>query len=122
MKQYKIVHPRRGSLLLELCIFTVVLILLLFPLLPSGGTTVRTTNDNLIKDQALVLDNALYVWYTSHGGQYPNTLTVLHDMSFISAEIDLSSFSYSLQNNQTQYRLTANLNNGTTYKSLGSNY
>jgi hypothetical protein len=122
MKQYKILHKRRGSLLLDLCIFSVILIILLFPLLPSGGTTVRTATDNLIKDQALAVDNALHVWYSSHGGKFPSTLTVLQDMNFISTEINLSVFSYSLQSSQTEYRLTTTLNNGTTYKSLGSHY
>jgi hypothetical protein len=122
MIKNKLFRKRKGSLLWELCIYGVLLTILIATLNPASGTTVRTAADDVLKDQTLIIDNALSLWQASHDSKYPSTLTVLQDMAIISAAINLSQFSYSLQNNQTEYQLTIHLRNGSTYKSSGSKF
>lgn len=119
LKNIKLIR-RQGSIMLIVAIIIASSFLLIS--ISSKGTIVQSVSDNILKDQALVIDNALNYWFSSHGGKYPNNLSVLQDMNFISSSIQLNLFTYALQNNQTEYKLTIPLKNGSTYTSLGSKF
>lgn len=112
---------RKGSLLLGLSL-VVILIVILSTAAPTTGTIIKSVTDENFKNQAYLIDDALSVWCSSHGGRYPDSLMVLSDMGFLSQQIDFNNFTYTLQSDQTLYRLTINLNNGSTYKSVGSKF
>lgn len=72
-----------------------------------------------LKDQSVVIDRALAMWYKSHGKKYPDNLSVLQTLTMIPDSIELSNFTYSINADKT-YNLVANLPTGSTYKSPGS--
>lgn len=110
---------RRGSLLLGLAVVSILMIIL-SAVAPNTGTIITSVNDNNLKDQCYLLDNALSSWFTSHGGQYPDSLLILQNMGFVSKQMSLDNFTYSLSADQTLYRVTITLKNGSTYTSVGS--
>lgn len=122
MNLSRLYHKRKGSVFFELLISVIVLGILLAAIVPISGTKIRSINDEITKDQTLVIDHALEIWHSSHSLKYPTTLTVLKDMDMISQAIDLNQFTYAIRNSDSEYRLTTTLKNGSTYKSVGSKY
>jgi hypothetical protein len=100
-----------------------VLILTLVTVFTSVSPSIfRTTSDDLLKDQTMLIDEGLSLWYAHHSGQYPENIAILQSLDFISRDIDITKFIYALNSNNTQYKLTVKLKTGETYKSLGSRF
>lgn len=113
-------QKRNGSLLVNLAIYGIFAMILLCGVASIGSAT-RGVQDDVLKNQASVVDRALYIWYASHSGKFPAQLSTLQTMGYISDQVPLSSFTYTLRNSQTQYSLTVNLSSG-AYKTPGSSY
>lgn len=114
MRRYK------GSTIVEFAIYVLIIILIsAVPLIGSKVNIGRNQDVEQLKYQAIVIDKALAMWYSSHSQKYPDSLPVLQTLTFIPNSILLSNFSYSVNSDGT-YTLTANLPTGSSYKSPGS--
>lgn len=111
---------RKGNLALGLSLVAILMVIL-SAVPPNTGTAITSTSDNVIKDQCYLIDNALSSWFTSHGGRYPSSLSILQNMGLISKQIEIDKFNYTLSADHTLYRITITLKNGSTYTSAGSN-
>jgi type II secretory pathway pseudopilin PulG len=113
---------RRGFFMVELVIGLVVSCVLLGGVMMASGTSKQSSEARELKNQCVLLDQALAGWQESHSGVYPDQLSTLVDLGMVSSQIDFTKFSYTTQNNGTEYRLEATLPVGGTYKSPNSKY
>lgn len=113
------IKQRKGILSIEFAVYLVIIVLCLI-VIASPGTTRNTLADNVLRDQTLLIDQVLSVWYQSHSGTYPTSLDVLQTMAMIPPSIAVTTFSYSINADSTQYSLMVTLANGTVYKSPAS--
>lgn len=114
---------RKGLAVMELAIYAIFLSMFLVGISALGSTN-NTIQNNDIKDRTLMVDSALAIWFQSHGGVYPSSgnIQFLKDVNLLPSNMDLSAFSYSTQNLNTQYRLTVTFPDGNIYTSLSSKY
>lgn len=112
---------RKGNVILEMTVVMLVFMVMIATTITPVSSPVPTANDNLVKDQRMMIDTALQLWYSSHGATYPDNLQILQDMNFISNNIDLTKFDYAVNTDNTGYHLTANLSTGTS-KSVESTF
>lgn len=112
---------RQGSIILEVAFIIVLAGILIGTIIPSAEAPIKSASNLSMENQSYIIDNALYSWYSSHKGEYPDNLSILQEMRFISSEIDLNNFDYALYADKSLYRLTY-LKNGKVYKSVGSTY
>lgn len=114
-------QKRRGMVIQNLLLLTICLSVFAYGLFTVSGTTKKTMDGEILKDQSLAIDISLSHWYASHGKKYPDNLTVLQDMGIIPKGTNLSQFSYQTNASADKYKLTVTLPSGSQYVSLGSN-
>ena len=113
---------KRGTFSVELVIALILIATIFAFSIDLSDTNNKTTQANQLKDQCVFLDDVLATWYKNHGKMYPDTLTRMQNMGFLTPTMDLSVFEYSTINDYGLYRLRVVLPVGGTYTSPGSKF
>ncbi len=106
--------------------FSLSMYVFILALLFAGPTLNAAILDSLavdnLKNESLIIDRSLSLWFQSHGQTYCSDLSTLQNMGILPNNISLSPFYYAVTPDFTQYRLTVYLPNGSIFVSPNSKY